>query len=107
MQYNFTMDTTVLIVIIVCVALLLAVGLALLLRGRINLSASTPDYSLGVDASRPAKNPPGIARISNSTSRDGGATAEGESAEIHKTNVKGDLTARSIVNNPDGGGTPK
>jgi hypothetical protein len=68
--------------------------IVVLVRGRIKVSISQDNSGVGVEASRSPR-PGGTAKIARSQSTDGGARAEGSSAEISRTQVKGNLIAKA------------
>jgi hypothetical protein len=92
------------IVVVVVVALALIVGIVVLRnRGNLSVEGKGPlGSSMKVSASDPAPPTPGAARISDSESRTGAATAlsRGGNAEISGTKAEKDL--RAEVGGPDG-----
>ncbi len=80
---------------LVAISVVAAVVLiVVLVRGRIKVSLSHNDVGAGVEASRSPR-PGGTAKITRSRSSDGGARAEGASAEISRSQVKGNLIAKA------------
>jgi hypothetical protein len=88
------------VVIVIVAAVLVAVMLAILLRGRVDVSGTAPDgTTVKVGAGRDAEPPPRpSATIEGATSDRGGATARASGdARITDTHVAGDLVADAGV----------
>ena len=93
------MDTWTLLFIGVAAAVVLLALLAILLRGNMSTRFRLGDMEVKADASRDQPSNSGRAVIANSRSKDGGASASGQSsAEIRRTRARGDLVANAGEN---------